>query len=347
MVLSSDKKNAASLVQGLEENKKKGQTSIPVEELARRLSEKPTWQKYGLSLQHSWKSRQVTPDPSRPAQNQSMLRSRRLSEEDILDAEDEDEEEDDATGPFRWETEFETQSDLIKHKRAKAVTAETYPLLDCTSEAIETVEKAVELLQELALVRKMMHSPAGSFLCILAMLILAAVAYGLLYMFSLRGAQIRLKVMEPGALVIFFLDYAMIGFTKNAAKLLFKDQLANHPCVLGGKSVSVIRIRSLSWQHLCVVHPSFFRGLKASCTDTHTHAPTHTHTLSMPGIPLAMRIASIFIAWEGGYPAAWKCPREASIALTEIVESCLAIMVEAWRERGCASGGRIYLACLS
>jgi hypothetical protein len=106
-------------------------------------------------------------------------------------------------------------------EEAKKKLENKYPLVSCANKEIAIVEDGLLLLHQLFQIRKLLRTTTGTFIILSFMLLSAGSFYAFIYYTCLYGKQKRPRLLEPGPLLIFCLDYPLISFAKSSAKVAF------------------------------------------------------------------------------------------------------------------------------
>lgn len=155
------------------------------------------------------------------------LRSLFLGQRILDDASDED----DAPKDHKYQDVFSWTNhhwEVYKKNALKnGINASDYALftdkMPCDKKPIDEVVHLLTLFHDLNLLREMLHTYAGSFVLMVGGIVFGGMAYLWYWKTIMEKSQMRLQVLEPGFLWLFILDYALIGFMKNASKVLVKS----------------------------------------------------------------------------------------------------------------------------
>lgn len=110
----------------------------------------------------------------------------------------------------------------VSDAAAMKLLGEKYAQISCQNEFVAKLEEALAMLHAFYQMRKMLKTTTGEFLLLITGIFVIGSLYAMYYQFLMKGKQKRSIMLEPGRLMIFILDYALIGFTTSAAGLLFK-----------------------------------------------------------------------------------------------------------------------------
>ncbi|CAK0801908.1 unnamed protein product, partial [Prorocentrum cordatum] len=155
------------------------------------------------------------------------ITGRRLSQEDLLDEFDDD---DDAGSVFFWDLD-EVQNvaekasiHIAQHvDDGENLKFDTFPdFADlCYAEQIEDVMFGVHLYQKFNTLYDSMTGRAGTFLGISFTVIIGGLLYYIYYLLFIRGVQYRLNFLEPGNLILFMANVLYIPYAMKTGKLAF------------------------------------------------------------------------------------------------------------------------------
>eukprot|EP00930_Biecheleria_cincta_P037802 TRINITY_DN2597_c0_g4_i2.p1 TRINITY_DN2597_c0_g4~~TRINITY_DN2597_c0_g4_i2.p1 ORF type:complete len:4129 (+),score=689.20 TRINITY_DN2597_c0_g4_i2:1820-12388(+) len=112
--------------------------------------------------------------------------------------------------------------EFIKQAKHDGITEHTFahkPQIPCDMPPLSTVVPVLGLMHELELVRAMMHTYTGTFVVMVLVLVFCGSSYLLYWELVMKTNQRRLRLLEPGFLWIFLLDWALIGFMTKASKM--------------------------------------------------------------------------------------------------------------------------------
>lgn len=138
-----------------------------------------------------------------------------------LDLDDDDDEG--SLGAWAWrDSDWEN---LSAHARDDGVTIDQFPALPCNYTMIAETLPLLDFLHEAFVLKDMMESMTGSFLLVVFGGIGLGGLYYAYYRLFMRRSQRRLHFLEPGLVLFFALDFALISFTGGAARLMFAREV--------------------------------------------------------------------------------------------------------------------------
>ena len=85
----------------------------------------------------------------------------------------------------------------------------------CTGQVVPFLH----VMHRLNILRRMIHTSAGTLLLMLLLLMSVGGSYFAYWFLVMRHSQKRMQLLEPGVLGLLLLDLGLVGFTKSAAKM--------------------------------------------------------------------------------------------------------------------------------